>query len=192
MRYPAAVTDLIFSKLQSSGDRVRVSQRAFYVLRKELIRTLGVDRQNVTLDTDLRSFIKGRSEQEVWNDLKDAIRARRWPELVRPKWLVGLVWLLSLGSFCGPFFMVHWMMAAALGLTIAFVCIWTTRLFRTRIPSRYSQLRDLVPFAVTSDAVVWTRDQVAELVRKLTIKNLGIRESRYREDAHFVKDLGMG
>jgi hypothetical protein len=57
---------------------------------------------------------------------------------------------------------------------------------------RFSKIRALVPFAVTSDAIAWTRDQVASLVKKLVIEQLGLREEQYREDAHFVKDLGMG
>ncbi len=51
---PAAVVELIFGKLRSTEERVCVSQRAFYLLRKGLARTLGVSRRSVALETDVR------------------------------------------------------------------------------------------------------------------------------------------
>lgn len=188
---PAAVTDLVFGKLRASDERVCVSQRAFYLLRKGLTRTLGVGRRSVVLGADLRSFTGSRSEREVWDDLKNAVQARSWPTLARPKWLVVMLWLLSLGAFCGLITVIPWAIAAACALLVAFIGTRITRLFRSRIPARYSRLRELVPFVVTSDAIAWTRDQVASLVRKLVIEQLGLREGQYREDAHFVKDFGM-
>jgi hypothetical protein len=32
---------------------------------------------------------------------------------------------------------------------------------------------------------------VATRVRKLVIEHLGLREEQYREDAHFVRELGL-
>jgi len=189
---PAAVIDLIFGKLGASDERVCVSQRAFYLLRKGLTRTAGVDRRTVALSADVRSFTTDRSDREVWGDLNTAVQARSWPSLARPTWLVASLWLLSLGAFCGLITYVHWAIAAACALLVAFVATRITRQLRSRIPARYSQLRKLVPFAVTSDAITWTRDQVASLVEKLVIEQLGLREGQYRENAHFIKDFGMG
>jgi acyl carrier protein len=189
---PAAVIDLVFGKLRTSDQRVCVSQRAFYLLRKGLTRTLGVSRRQVDLAADVRSFTVGRSEREVWDDLKTAVQARSWPALARPRWLTASLWILSLGTFgalSAPFGRVA---AAAGAVLVAYLAARLTRPFRSRIPARCSRLRELVPFAVTSDAISWTRDQVASLVRKLVIEQLGLREEQYREDAHFVKDFGMG
>lgn len=189
---PAALIDLVFSKLRASDKRVCVSQRAFYLLRKGLTQTLGVSRRKVDLNADIRSFAAARSEREVWDDLKAAVQARSWPALARPGWLTASMWFLSLGTFCALIAQFHWAVAAACSVLVAYVAARLTRPFCSRIPARYSRLRELVPFAVTSDAIAWTRDQVAALVRKLVIEQLGLREGQYREDAHFVKDLGMG
>ena len=189
---PTAVIDLVFGKLRASDERVCVSQRAFYLLRKGLTRTLSVSRRKVDLASDIRSFTAGRPEREVWNDLKTAIQARSWPALARPRWLTASMWILSLGTFWALIGMFHWAVAAACAVMAAYVAARLTRPFRSRIPARYSRLRELVPFAVTSDVISWTRQQVATLVRKLVIEQLGLREGQYREDAHFVKDLGMG
>jgi hypothetical protein len=145
----------------------------------------------VTLSADIRSFTAGKEEPEVWADLKCAVQARRWPALARPAWLVAFLWVLSLGTFCGLIPAVHWGVAAACGVLAAVVAIRLTQSCRWRIPGRYSELRKLVPFVATSDAIAWTRDQVAALVKKLVIENLDLREKDYREDAQFVRDLGM-
>ncbi len=188
---PRAVIDLIHGKLRASDERVCVSQRAFYLLRKGLKQTLGVSRRSVTLGADVRSFAKGRSEREVWDDLKSSTQARSWPALARPGWMVGALWLVSVGTFCGLNAVVGWILAAVCAALVAVAATRCTQRFRSRIPARYSQVRKLVPFAVTSDAIAWTRDQVASLVAKLVIEQLGLREGQYREDAHFVKDLGL-
>lgn len=188
---PAAVIDLVLGKLRASDERVCASQRAFYLLRKGLTRTLGISRRDVDLAADIRSFTAGRSEREVWADLKAAVQARSWPALARPKWLAASIWILSLGTFCSSIALSHWAVAAASAVLVAGLAVRLTRPFRSRIPARYSRLRALVPFALTSDAISWSRDQVAALVRKLVIEQLRLPEGHYREDAHFVKDLGM-
>ena len=189
---PAAVVELIFGKLRSTDEQVCVSQRAFYLLRKGLARTLGVSRRSVALGADVRSFAVGRSEREVWHDLKTTVQARSWPALARPWWLVVSLWLLSLGVFCALLAVFPWYVAGACTGFVAFVGVRLTQPFRSCIPARFSKVQALVPFAVTSDAIAWTRDQVASLVKRLVIEQLGLREEQYREDAHFVKDLGMG
>ncbi|MHB9006269.1 MAG: hypothetical protein ACYDC1_05010 [Limisphaerales bacterium] len=188
---PAAVIDLVLGKLRASDERVCVSQRAFYLLRKGLTRTLGVSRRKVDLAADIRSFTAGRSERAVWDDLKTAVQARSWPTLARPRWLTASIWILSLGTFCALIALFGCAAAATCAVLVAYVAARLTRPFRSRIPARYSRLRELVPFAVTSDAISWTRDQVASLVRRLVIEQLGLREGQYREDANLVKDFGM-
>jgi acyl carrier protein len=189
---PGAVVELVFGKLRASDEQVCVSQRAFYLLRKGMARTLGVSRRSVALGADVRSFAVGRSQREVWNDLKDAVEARSWPALARPWWLVLGLWLLTLAVFSASLRAFPWYVAAACAGFVAFVADRLTEPLRSCIPRRFSTVRALVPFAVTSDAVSWTRDQVASLVKRLVIDQLGLREDQYREDAHFVKDLGMG
>jgi hypothetical protein len=189
---PAEVIELIFGKLRASDERTCVSQRAFYLLRRGLTRTLGVSRRKVVLTADIRSFTADRSEREIWHDLKTSVQARSWPSLARPLWLVASLWLLSITTFCALISLVHWALAAAWTGLIAFFAAQITRPLRSRIPARYSQLRKLVAFAVTSEEIAWTRDQVASLVKKLVIEKLGLREEQYREDADFVKDFGMG
>ena len=84
-------------------------------------------------------------------------------------------------------------MLAGIGLTAAFVrlSIVLTSRCRCYIPARLRTVRDLVPFAITSDSVTWTREQVAVAVKQVVMVQLGLPESAYTEDAHFVDDFGI-
>jgi acyl carrier protein len=188
---PAAIIEMVLAKLQLGDERVCMSQRAFYQLRKGLTQAMGVSRRNVTLDTDVRSLAAARPERIVWEDLKKSVQARSWPALVRPPWLVAGLWFLFLVTFGVLFFLFGGTLAALGAVLVGSAAIRITEPLRSRIPPRCSPIRKLVPFAATSDAVVWTREGVVARVRELVISHLGLREEQYREDAHLVKDLGM-
>src|SRR5262245_35897123 len=96
---PALITELIFSKLHTSDQKVCVSQRGFYLLRKGLAHTMGVSRRSVTLNQDIRAFSSTPTESRVWADLMSAVQARSWPPLARPPWLTACLSLLLLASF---------------------------------------------------------------------------------------------
>jgi acyl carrier protein len=66
------------------------------------------------------------------------------------------------------------------------------RLNRIGAHRRLRRVRDLVPFAETSSQVRWTRAVVARKVKTTVVEQLGLRESEYWEDAHFIRDLGAG
>jgi hypothetical protein len=153
---PGAVIDLVLGKLRASDKHVCVSQRAFYLLRKGLRRTLGVSRRKVDLNADIRSFAVGRSDRQVWDDLKTAVQARSWPGLARPGWLTAAMWILSLGTFCALITRLHWTVALGCAALVGYGAFRLTRPFRSRIPAGYSRLRNLVPFAIR--ARKWDRE----------------------------------
>jgi hypothetical protein len=124
---PAKLIDLVFGKLRVGDERLCISQRAFYLLRKGLTRTLGASRRKVDLGTDIRSFITGGSQREAWEDLKTAVQARSWPALSRPTWLTASLWILSLGAFCALSAASHWAAAAVCTALIAYVAARLTR-----------------------------------------------------------------
>lgn len=205
---PKMVGDVIFSKLQTTDQRVCQSQRAFYLLRKAFMRQFRLARSSVTPDMTFRTLIPGSSEKDVWADLKRSVYARSWPSLVRPQWLLWTLAALALGVFFAPYILL-WrvvrigaeystmvgaaaiMVGAAAMIGVSILSAKATQKFKTRIPARYRRLRDIVPFAVTSDQVKWTREQVSALVKQVVLEQLAIPEAKYREDAHFVNDLGL-
>lgn len=188
---PADVIALVSGKLQTIKDVGCVSRRGFYVLRRALTETLGIERRSVTLDFDIRSLVSEKSDRAVWESLKVATKARSWPPLMRPRWLVVSLWLLT-GVVLFVLFRVTDPAIAWAGALLA-GCAGTlfTRRFENQIPRAYYKVRDLVPYAVTSAEISWSPGDVAWQVKQIVMDQLGVSEEVYREDAHFVHDFGM-
>jgi hypothetical protein len=188
---PAMAIDVIFAKLRSTDERVCISQRAFYLLRKAAMDVLGLPRSAVVPEADLRSMVGDKSHEAVWRSLKARLQVRSWPRMERPGWMNSVIGGASLLVLCLGFWRFHWAAAVAGAILLATVAERFTRRFRGCIPPRRAGFRDLVPYAMTSDLISWRREQVAVLVRGIVIDQLGLREGQYREDAHFTRDLGM-
>jgi acyl carrier protein len=199
---PRMVGDIIFSKLQATDEATCQSQRAFYLLRKAFIRRFNLNRTAVAPDMTFRKLIPVSAEPQSWQELKNEIHVRSWPALVRPRWMVWLLTASAGAVFLGSFWMFYKIipagaaLAAILGAVLALatniLSIRLTNRFKVRIPHRIKTLRDIVPYAITSDQIKWTREQVSDVVKKIILEQLGIPETQYREDAHFVKDIGLG
>ena len=100
------------------------------------------------------------------------------------------LWFLPVANFDALMTVSHWAMATACAVLAGWGAIRITRPFRSRIPTHFAQLRNLIPDAMTFEAMVWKRDPVACLVRKLVVDQLCLEEVRCREEAHFIRDLG--
>jgi hypothetical protein len=194
---PRKAGDLIFSKLQSTEENACQNQRVFYLLRNVFLKTFSLPRGEITLDTQFRNFIPQAREQDVWPQLQSAVAARTWPELERPVWMFRLLTATSfailgaivvasiqspLGLTLGLFLGI--MAAIAVGVLAAKLTIS----YKVRIPVRLKTIRDLMPYALTSNHVAWTRKQVSTLVQQIVTEELEVPESEYHEDLHFIED----
>jgi hypothetical protein len=75
-----------------------------------------------------------------------------------------------------------------------FATRWMRNEFRPSVATVGQLSRWIVanaPDVVNAPPGQWSREQVSESVRQIVSDILGC-EKTYREDAHFVKDLGMG
>ena len=199
---PANVIDLILGKLSAAKSSVCITQRAFHNLRRVMVRQLHIPRQTVRLDTDLRSLFPLKQHSRVWTTLKGGTDVWTWPELQRPAWLTRSLFGIGLAFVCTGMYMVC-AKAGIQALSVAFICAGPaaivffaiaerlTRPFKEALPARYATLRQLIPATATVSSGSWARNDVAEAVKAMVIKQLGIGESRYREDARFIQDLGM-
>ena len=197
---PRMVGDVIFAKLQTTDETVCQTQRAFYILRRALMGMFNLRRSDVSLDTSFRSQIPPNRERVVWPQMQAAVGARHWPDLARPVWMRRLIAASSLAVLALAVFIyysLHWgiTIGILLGviLAIGFACLAArfTIPFKQYIPARLQTVRDLVPLARTSDRITWTREQVATLVKQVVMEQLGVPESEYTEDSHFIEDFGM-
>ena len=197
---PRIAGDLIFSKLKSTDENVCQSQRVFYLLRNVFLKSFGLRRTDVTLETPLREFIPRAQEREVWPQLQTAVAARTWPELERPIWMCRLLTanglaILAAIIFASLQFSLGLNAGVILGLTAALLfgglAIRLTIPSKVCIPAALTTIRDLVPFALTSDRVAWNREQVSARIRQIVMEELEVPESEYTEELHFIEDCGV-
>jgi hypothetical protein len=61
---------------------------------------------------------------------------------------------------------------------------------RVVIPDNCNTVESLIPFVATTNAALWTRDQVLARIMQITSTQLGIPFEKIREDSTFVDELG--
>ncbi|KPL21299.1 MAG: hypothetical protein AMJ75_10230 [Phycisphaerae bacterium SM1_79] len=200
---PRMIGDVIFSKLKATDEHICQSQRALYILRKALLNMFNPERKSITPDTRFGDFIGKLQEKEIWGQLGVAIPGRSWPRLARPLWMSPLLIAVTLAIFSMTSITVYAAIRSLLGIEIGFIAgavlaavfahIATklTRPCKVRIPSRFKSVRDAIPYAITSDPVKSTREQVPVLVEQIVMEELGVKESECTEDSRFVDDFGM-
>gem|GEM_PF-2562638 len=214
---PAELADALASALddQVTAQPSCHSQRAFYLLRSALMRTLRLPRGRVTPATALGRLIPWWKAGSTWAQLRDAVRARQWPLLVRPAWMSlpvhGLPLLAGAALVAGLPLPADWtfrwsntlgfVLSVATGLRYLIVfplviLTWVllarlSRRFRYALPHNVRTVADLVPFVVTSTGMTWTCEQIRQQVREIVLTKLHVPGERYRPEARFVEDLGL-
>jgi acyl carrier protein len=211
-RTPGDIIDLIFNKVQSADASTCMNQRAFHALRRALIKCCGRKRAEITPNATLESLIPRQRRREDWERLGLELlvgppesatkpgRGAAWPGLRRPGWLEGL--LLGMTGAAGLAALLQWRSGwAGLGVAVVTLVIewWLTmpwcREFRRELATVGQLARRLVAIApriFEPEGRRWRRADVAQVVRDITIEQLGLKPEQYREDARFVEDLGAG
>ena len=208
-RTPRMVIDVIFSKLKTADEHVCRSQRAFYTIRRVLIQTFGLERKSITPDMQLRGWLPRSREKEAWEQIRAILSSHHLPGPVRPLRMTRVLTATTLAIFSvtiGATIRLSWgagstlkdeiLQGGVLGFFTAgvfgIVAGLLTRPFRVYIPAQFKSIRDLIPRGMAFDRVTeWTREEVAAVVKRLMMEQLGLDESEFTEDSRFVQDLHM-
>ena len=178
-------------------------------------RVLRVLRREITPQTPLRELVSRRKSPSFGQQLREAVGARQWPPLVRPRWVVWFVRLfLILAAVAVVWGLpalaeVSWLGGSALGTTVILLCelrgviviplviflwVWLTRYssrFSHEFPRHIQTVSDLLPFVATSPQMTWTRDQIEEATRETIARQLRLPPESFRADGRFVEDFGL-
>lgn len=214
---PFEVADAVAAELK---DQVREqkscqSQRAFYLLRSAMMRTLNTPRSFITPATPLRTLIRWRTARLVWTQLRDAVAARQWPPLVRPRWMrwlvyglplllgagiaLGLPWLRDWG-FLQHSNLVFWVsLTTELRAWVVIPVVIVSWVLLVRVSTRFNwsfprniqTVGDLVPFVATSTEATWTREEIEHKVRDMVVAQLRVPAERYQAGRRFVEEFGL-
>ena len=214
---PGQLIDLVLSKVGHTVDEACLTQRAFHRVRAALMRRRGVPRNQIRPDISLGSLFPRSSRREDVRQISGDIGLRKEIEFVRPAWVTGpiIVGIFVGGIVTAIFVDCHPVtshnlflnlvlvplpiVAAGLFVTIfGWVAVAATNSMRIEFQSSVATIGDLSRWIVVNSPDVvkaqpgqWSREQVSEIVREIVIDILGCSKE-YREDAHFVIDLGMG
>ena len=155
-----------------------------------------------------RNLIEKTKEQEIWEQIKNSISARDWPGLVFLLWMSRVLFITGFIVFCVTFCAVIYsqlrvgfidlngiITAAVLGVLLVVLYVVIAAIiaspWRIYILPEFKSIRDLIPYAITSDRVRWDRETVSIHVKRIVVEQLGLSESDYTEDSRFVEDFGM-
>lgn len=197
---PALLIDFILRQVPTTEASVCLSRRAFYALRRVLRRDFDCPRAEIRPDAPLEALIPRPNRRAAWRRTQAALEAKDWPELERPNWLVGGLALVLAAAAGGAWRLGLPGWIGALGVVFLWAGLLTlTKPLRTEFPSSCRTAGELARLLVAHAPAlfaprgrVWTREEVAETVRRLTIEHLGLKPQDYREDARFVEDFGAG
>jgi acyl carrier protein len=212
---PGHLIELVMNKVGRTNDAACLTQRAFHRLRASLMRQVGLKRDQIRTETSLANLLPRPARKRLCRQVLADIGVRNKFELVRPEWLhhsifavtliVGIalaLWVawhpVSSRSILVNFMLGSPVMAGVYSFVIlAWLSFIATRGMRTEFRPSIATVALLsrwivanAPDLVNAPPGQWSREQVSQVIREIVIDQLGC-EKTYREDAHFVKDLGM-
>jgi acyl carrier protein len=208
MLTPRDLIESVMRKIAQADPQSCLTQRAFNLLRKSLLRHLPLERRDIAPPVRLAYLVPKSKRAALLEELAADLKTGLLPALERPLRLVRLLTAqsLTLGIAAGLFLPIlmptakgglqFWIgfLVAILAHSVAWVA---TARSCTEFPAKIMTVGDLARWITAHKADLasqrpgrWTREQVAARVREILIEQLGV-ESSYREDASLVKDLGL-
>lgn len=198
---PRDVTDYVLSQLTLVDQTTCMSQQAFNFLRRTFVPVLEIERTDFRPETNLTALIPRERRTQVWSSVRSQIGVAALPELVRPRWLFIMLTIITLLSAGAVF--IYTMIAAStinafvFGLLAAgmlgFASETLTRSWRLEFHRDYAHAGDLAKYLTIQTPHIfkkeWTREEVAETVRKIVIDQTGV--TNFSEDSRFVQDMHL-
>lgn len=199
---PRQVTYYVLSQLTLGEQTHCISQKAFYLLRKEFVSLLEIPRSEFHPRANLARLIPTANRKEVWATVTSHIGTTALPDLVRPAWLFSLLCLATLATALvvfdysrhtfGSLQTAFWLSLLAL-ITFAYFSALLTRSLKTHFRSKYQHAGEVANYlaihAPHTFKKEWTREEVAQLVRQIIIDETGVTD--FTEDSRFVQDMHL-
>lgn len=192
--------DFIYSRLPHGTQSGCLSQASFHRIRRSLVEAVGVSRAAVTPEARLEELVPRVARRERWQQLEKTAALSGWPALSRPNSVTQGILLGSVAASLAAFLIspVYRVWAAvlafaAMGMTTYRLTTPWAQEVPEAVPTVGALAQALGP--VNASRLVrqegWTREQVREVVRTITIQELGVPPD-FSDDAEFVRDLGVG
>ncbi len=199
---PRQVTDYVLTQLKLVDRTPCMSQQAFYRLRRAFVSVEAIERGQFRPGAKLSELVPVEDRQRIWTSVESQIGAAALPELVRPRWLFGVLTALTFATAAAVFvytaavvghmntaFVVSLLVGGVLGVLSERL----TRPLRREFHRDYAHVEDLANhLAIQAPHLFkheWTREEVAKTVRAVIIDQTGVRD--FTDDSRFVQDMGL-
>ena len=199
---PRLVTEYLVSQLKVVQQTTCTSQQAFHQLRKQLLPLTAVQRREFRPGTKLTHVFPVDRRKQTWAIARSQPGVSKLPDLVRPGWLVSLLTLVTIVTAVLVFNQFRTRSASGdiailasilVSVAIAYGSALITRPLKSQFSREYTNLGDLADYlAIHSPHAFkkeWTREEVAETVRRIIVDQTGLHE--FHEDSRFVQDMHL-
>jgi acyl carrier protein len=211
---PRDVIEYVMRKVGRTDRAQCLTQRAFHRVREALMRNAGFVRSQIRPEVPTRILFPVARRRELLCKTLNDIGITATPELVRPNWLVSLLFTASVAVGLAAMFwsalsinsknlFLAFLTAspAMTGVAAATVCAWAATKLTIGMKHEFKPaLANVGGFSrwvlahgteiLGAPPGQWSHQQVADRVRMICIEVLDC-ERTYREDANFVEDLGL-
>ncbi len=199
VRTPGDLIALVLAKVQTTDWSVCLSRRAFYAIRRVLMKEFGVKRAEIAPTALLEAFVPRVGRQEAWQQIRVALQAERWPPLERPGAVQsGLACLFVCVAFVPLLWSWSLWITIPLASAVLAAAMALTRPLCVEFRAKHATVGQLVKFVVGAAPKLFepqgrefSRAEIVEGIRRITIDQLGLKPEQYGEDARFVEDLGL-
>lgn len=189
------LVDAVYARLRHNAQESCPSQHGFYIVRKQMIETLGLKRSQIKPETKLEDVISRKDRPRLWRDLIRSIGGKKtgWPSLGRPRLMGNIVGVTAISATiaCVIALMYQSFLLSFLSALAGVLAVVLTIPYKKEIPKEFSQVKDLIRFVTTLDPKIWTKEEIFQKLKTIIVKQLGIDESKVTLDANFMDDLGV-
>lgn len=199
---PRQVKFYVLSRLRLAEQRTCMSQQAFYLLRREFVPVLGIQRSDFHPSSNLAELIATGDRIPIWTALTSTMGAGVLPELARPAWLFRLLCVATIATAVATFpsahlatgridlaLMLSLLASGAFGYAAAVITRPWKRTFRRRYDNVGKLAKLIALLNPSSFKKEWTSEEVAETLRQIIIYETGVKD--FTEDSRFVEDMHL-
>ena len=199
---PRKVTDYILTQVSNGDERSCLSQQAFYFLRHQFVTVVGISPRAFSPKQQLKNLIPPQHRRETWLKLKSNIGESVLPSLARPFWLFASLSFLSVLTLVIASIYARQLdmgsttsfLLGVLGaILIAYLAAVVSRPWQRNFRKGFECVGDLAKYLVvhnpSSFKKVWTREQIAAVVKEIIVDETGVND--FTEDSHFIKDMHL-
>lgn len=203
LQTPRQLIDFVKTKVACAQADVCLTHRSFCLVRRFMMRTIGLSRKAIAPGTTLSDLITKEHRLQFVTAFPIELGTVLAPKLERPAAIVITILGVAVATDVVPAIATHTYSPFNLfyfgvpSILVAYAGVRLTRNMRTEFPANLQTVGDLSRFVMTHKPDLatparpgWTDEQIASRVRDIIIETLGC-EKTYREDANFVKDLGL-